>query len=113
MVVAGCNAEPLPGGSRCFEGPKVETKEIIKAIEKQTLADEIMMRRLWFPRFIGTLNGSQKWAVYSWSGCKDLKDTSAVWIALDPYEHAYRTPIEAIIETEKWWVANVEGHRGK
>lgn len=78
---------------------------------REQVAD-IMQRRTWFPRFIGSIEGKQRWVVYCWNGLCDLRDTTAVWMYANTKERAahlvFEDPIQALIETEKWYVENVE-----
>lgn len=72
-------------------------------------AHDVMMRRSWFPRFCGVVDGKQRWVAYSWIGLRDvssipfpsLKETEKVgFICDDPYT--------ALVEADAWYRQTIE-----
>lgn len=85
----------------------------IAANAREARADDIMKRRLWFPRFIGSVDGKQQWVVYSWVSCSTLRETTTALLAFDPNRWVFESPVEALLAAEDWWVEHVEPHRGR
>lgn len=71
-------------------------------------AFDVMTRRLWFPRFIGTENGMQRWVAYSWSQVRDLRSTTAAVFSQPPSEWGFSDPFTALVEADRWYRENVE-----
>ncbi len=72
-------------------------------------AFDIMTRRMWFPRFVGTVDGQQQWMAYSWVALKNVCEIAADFRATECVRHwLYPDPYTAIVETEKWYCENVE-----
>ncbi len=82
---------------------------LVFMIQSDTRADEIMRRRWWFPRFMGTYDGKQRWTVFSWAGVKDLRDTMPVWFEFPDRDPFIReSPVQCLIAADEWFKANVD-----
>lgn len=66
-------------------------------------AFDVMMRRKWWPVFAG-----DSWAV---GGAVAMTHTQRVAASKWAVEKEFTDPFTALVETEKWYVANVESGR--
>jgi hypothetical protein len=73
-------------------------------------AFDVMIRRRWFPRFVGSKEGKQQWVAYDWNGGKNLLDTTAVWFSAGKEFPNFQSedPFTCLVEADKWWRENVE-----
>lgn len=108
------SANSLPFGQWTAEfrfngeaGP-VATPDDFRFISIARQAFEVMMRRQWFPRFIGSSNGKQQWVAYSWSNGCSLRDSTAAVMSRQPGEWVFDDPFTCLVEADKWWKECVE-----
>lgn len=75
-----------------------------------SIADEIMSRRLWFPRFIGAREGRQRWTVFSWAGTRDLAAVLPVWFGFpdQPDPFVRESPVASLIAADDYFKEKID-----